>query len=98
MQSYVEPDFDRRRKRDRELYLSAYAAYNGEAGYQNERKQVTMDLSNFTPEQIEKAKACSTPEELFALAKEEGVTLSDDVLEQISGGKNWFESFMDGMN
>ena len=57
-----------------------------------------MDLSNFTPEQIEKAKACSTPEELFALAKEEGVTLGDDVLEQISGGKNWFESFMDGMN
>ena len=57
-----------------------------------------MDLSNFTPEQIEKAKACNTPEELFALAKEEGVTLSDDALDQISGGKNWFESFMDGMN
>ena len=57
-----------------------------------------MDLSNFTPEQIEKAKACSTPEELFSLAKEEGVALSDEVLEQISGGKNWFESFMDGMN
>ena len=57
-----------------------------------------MSPNDFTPEQIEKAKACSTPEELFALAKEEGVALTDDVLEQISGGKNWFESFMDGMN
>ena len=57
-----------------------------------------MDLNDFTPEQIEKAGACDTPEELFALAKEEGVALSDEMLEQISGGKNWFESFMDGMN
>ena len=57
-----------------------------------------MDLNDFTPEQIEKAKACSTPEELFSLAKEEGVVLSDKMLEQISGGKSWFESFMDGMN
>lgn len=57
-----------------------------------------MDLKDFTPEQIEKARACSTPEELFALIKEEGVALSDDMLDQISGGKNWFESFMDGMN
>ena len=48
--------------------------------------------------QIEKARACDTPEELFALAKEEGVALSDEMLEQISGGKNWFESFMDGMH
>ena len=57
-----------------------------------------MDLNDFTPEQIEKARACDTPEELFALAKEEGVALSDEMLEQISGGKNWFESFRDGMN
>lgn len=57
-----------------------------------------MDLKDFTAEQIEKAKACSTTEELLALAKEEGVTLSDEMLDQISGGKNWFESFMDGMN
>ena len=57
-----------------------------------------MDLSDFTPEQIEKAKACSTPEELFALAKKEGIALSDELLEQVSGGKSWFESFVDGMN
>jgi len=57
-----------------------------------------MDLKDFTPEQIEKARACSTTEELLALAKEEGVALSDEMLDQISGGKNWFESFMDGMN
>ena len=57
-----------------------------------------MDLSNFTPEQIEKAKACATPEELAELVKNEGSALSDEQLELIAGGKNWFESFMDGMN
>ena len=57
-----------------------------------------MDLSNFTPEQIEKAKACKTPEEFAEVAKQEGVELSDEQLELIAGGKNWFESFMDGMN
>lgn len=57
-----------------------------------------MDLSNFTPEQIEKAKACRTPEEFAEVAKQEGVELSDEQLELIAGGKNWFESFMDGMN
>ena len=53
-----------------------------------------MDLSNFTPEQIERAKNCATPEELLELAKAECI----EQIEQISGGKSWFESFMDGMN
>ena len=33
-----------------------------------------------------KAKACETSEELYALAKEEGVELSEDDLASISGG------------
>ena len=47
-----------------------------------------MNLENMglTPEQIAKAKACHSPEELFALAQEEGCELSDEELEGITGG------------
>ena len=48
-----------------------------------------MKFEDLTPEQQEKAKACKTPDELFALAQEHGCELSDDELEQISGGA-WF--------
>ena len=48
------------------------------------------DLKN--PELQEKLKSANTPEELLALAKEEGYELSDEQLEAISGGKSWFES------
>ena len=48
-----------------------------------------MEISNLTPEQIEKAKACKTPEELLALAKEEGYELSEEELEGIAGGVVW---------
>ena len=34
----------------------------------------------------EKLKACETPEELVALANEEGVALTDEQIEAISGG------------
>ena len=47
----------------------------------------TIDTSSFTPEQLEKAKACKTADELVALAKEEGVELTDEQLDAISGGK-----------
>ena len=33
--------------------------------------------------------ACKTPEELMALAKEEGHELSEDEIEAISGGVTW---------
>ena len=46
-----------------------------------------MDFNSLTPEQQEKAKACKTPEDVLALAKEEGITLSDAELEQVAGGK-----------
>ena len=37
-----------------------------------------MRFKDLTPEQQEKAKACKTPEEILALAKEEGYDLSDE--------------------
>ena len=51
-------------------------------------KEVDMDFKDLTPEQMEKAKACTTVDELVALAKNEGVELTDEQLEAISGGGN----------
>ena len=45
-----------------------------------------MKFENLTPEQREKAKACKNPEEMLALAKEEGYELSDEELQAVSGG------------
>ena len=50
-----------------------------------------MNFEELTPEQIEKAKACKTTEELVALAKAEGVELTDDQLAAASGGGEWYE-------
>ena len=50
-----------------------------------------MNYEDLTPEQIEKAKTCKTPEEILALAKQEGYELSDEQLEQIAGGDTWGE-------
>ena len=55
------------------------------------RREREMGLNRLTPEQIRKAKACKTPEELLALAKEEGYTLSEEELQSVSGG-GWGES------
>lgn len=41
---------------------------------------------NFTPKLIEKAKRAGSAEELLALAKENGIELSDETLDQVSGG------------
>lgn len=45
-----------------------------------------MNLDDLSPELLEKLKACTTQEELLTLAKEAGVTFSDEELEGISGG------------
>ena len=45
-----------------------------------------MNFDDLTPEQRAKVRACKTPEELLALAKEEGVELSEEQLEAVSGG------------
>lgn len=46
----------------------------------------TSLFAGLTEEQIEKVKACKTPEAILALAKEEGVELTGEQLEAVSGG------------
>lgn len=48
-----------------------------------------MKFENLTEEQKAKALECKTPEEMLALAKEEGYELSDEDIAQISGGMSW---------
>ena len=48
-----------------------------------------MKFEDLTPEQQEKAKTCKTPEDIMALAKEEGYELSDEDLQAVSGGSLW---------
>ena len=38
---------------------------------------------------MKEARSCKTPEDLLALAKREGVELSDEQLEGIAGGDSW---------
>lgn len=38
-----------------------------------------------------KLKGAGTPEELLALAREEGFELSDEELDAVSGGKDWWK-------
>lgn len=45
-----------------------------------------MNFEDLTPEQQEKARACKTPEEVLALARQEGYELSDAELDGIAGG------------
>lgn len=48
-----------------------------------------MDFNDLSPELREKVKACNSPEELLALAKQEGYKLSEEELAAVSGGKSW---------
>ena len=43
-------------------------------------------LKGLTDEQIAKIKECKNNEEIFALAKQEGIELTDEQLEAVSGG------------
>lgn len=45
-----------------------------------------MDYSDLTEEQRERARAAKAPEEILAIAREEGWELSDAELEDIAGG------------
>ena len=45
-----------------------------------------MTFDELSAELQEKVKACTTPEEIQALAKEEGYELSDNDLDAIAGG------------
>ena len=48
-----------------------------------------MKFEDLTPEQQERAKACKTPEEVFALAREMGYELTAEEMDEISGGIQW---------
>ena len=50
-----------------------------------------MKLEDLTPEQKAKVLACKTPEDILALAKEEGYELSDEELAAASGGFSWLQ-------
>ena len=45
-----------------------------------------MNFEDLTPEQLAKAEACTTAEELLKLAAEEGIELNDEQMEAITGG------------
>lgn len=52
-----------------------------------------MRIEDLTPEQKEKAKACTNADELIALIQEEGVELTDEQLEKVAGGDfEWEEA------
>lgn len=46
-------------------------------------------LEELTDEQRERARALKTPEEIVAFAKEQGIDITDDQLEAVSGGA-WY--------
>ena len=53
-------------------------------------------LKGLTEEQIAKVKACKSHEELLALAKAEGIELTDEQLEVVNGGGCTSEPSMNG--
>ena len=49
-----------------------------------------MEFEDLTDEQKARAMACKTADELVALAKAEGVELSDEQLDSIAGGDSFW--------
>ena len=54
------------------------------------RMQSMVSFNELTPEQMEKARVFKSPADLVELAKSEGVELTDDQLDAISGG-TWYD-------
>ena len=50
-----------------------------------------MDFNDLTPEQRSKIDAAKTPQEILALAQEEGYELSPEELDMVAGGDAWYE-------
>ena len=57
---------------------------------QNRKEETGMKFDDLTEEQKAKAMACKTTDELIALAKAEGVELSDEQLNSIAGGDSFW--------
>ncbi len=58
------------------------------------REEESVEYADLTDEQKKKLDACETAEDILALAQEEGVELTPEQVEMISGGaiagrKNW---------
>lgn len=51
-------------------------------------------LKGLSKEQIEKVKECNNSEELLALAKQDGIELTDEQLSAVSGGSCTSESLV----
>ena len=47
-------------------------------------------FDELTPEQMEKARACKSADDMIELAKSEGIELNDDQLDAIAGG-SWYD-------
>ena len=55
-----------------------------------------MQYQDLTAEQQEKLNDCTSADELFALAQEEGLELTDDQIEMVTGGFDlaaWIDDF-----
>ena len=50
-----------------------------------------MNFEELTEDQKARARACKSPEELLELAKSEGVELSEEELDAVSGGDSWLD-------
>ena len=51
-----------------------------------------MNFEDLSPELQEKAKTCTSPDEILELAKEAGYELSDEELDQVAGGKGFWDA------
>ncbi len=60
-----------------------YIIYKNSKGVTTMRKELLKGLSE---EQIKKVEACKSSEEILNLAKAEGIELTDEQLEAVSGG------------
>lgn len=48
-----------------------------------------MKYADLTDERKTKVAACKTPAEILAFAKDEGIELTDEQVEQVAGGDGW---------
>ena len=53
------------------------------------------EFENLSEETRAKLVAAKTPEEILEIAKSEGIKLSEEDLDKVSGGNAWTEEFTD---